>query len=387
MTVPAYFNDSQRQATKVRESFSLPPTTCAKSASRSACRLLCNGKPSRSAGIPFAPPLCCTPLADPASLQPCPLFSTAHCSLLPGRGRHCRPGGAAHHQRAHRRRHCLRPGQEDQGCQALGAQRAHLRCVVLEQVTARSALGWAAAAAVQWAGQMRCGAGMQACYPTAADSSLPPAPSAPPADLGGGTFDVSLLSIDEGIFEVRCAVLRCAVLCATHGSACWHAAATSGLGAGATVLRCGYLAHAPSLLPSFCLPLPQVKATAGDTHLGGEDFDNRLVSHFTQVGAGGRWGLGGVFDRRSTQALWLGCCRACCMRSWAPRASLRLTQMVARCQPLPNPTRLLFPPAGVQAQVQEGHHRQRARRAPPAHRLRARQAHPVLLHPGGCWRM
>jgi len=44
-------------------------------------------------------------------------------------------------------------------------------------------------------------------------------------DLGGGTFDVSLLSIDDGIFEV--------------------------------------------------------KATAGDTHLGGEDFDNRLVNHFT----------------------------------------------------------------------------------------------------------
>jgi hypothetical protein len=46
-------------------------------------------------------------------------------------------------------------------------------------------------------------------------------------DLGGGTFDVSLLTIDEGIFEV--------------------------------------------------------KATAGDTHLGGEDFDNRLVNHFVQV--------------------------------------------------------------------------------------------------------
>jgi Hsp70 protein len=46
-------------------------------------------------------------------------------------------------------------------------------------------------------------------------------------DLGGGTFDVSILSIDEGIFEV--------------------------------------------------------KSTAGDTHLGGEDFDNRLVAHFTQV--------------------------------------------------------------------------------------------------------
>jgi len=43
-------------------------------------------------------------------------------------------------------------------------------------------------------------------------------------DLGGGTFDVSLLSIEDGIFEV--------------------------------------------------------KATAGDTHLGGEDFDNRMVNHF-----------------------------------------------------------------------------------------------------------
>ena len=45
-------------------------------------------------------------------------------------------------------------------------------------------------------------------------------------DLGGGTFDVTLLSIEDGVFEV--------------------------------------------------------KATAGDTHLGGEDFDTRLVHHFTQ---------------------------------------------------------------------------------------------------------
>ena len=45
-------------------------------------------------------------------------------------------------------------------------------------------------------------------------------------DLGGGTFDVSLLTIDEEIFEV--------------------------------------------------------KATAGNTHLGGEDFDNRLVQHFIE---------------------------------------------------------------------------------------------------------
>ncbi|XP_042879911.1 heat shock 70 kDa protein cognate 4-like [Penaeus japonicus] len=45
-------------------------------------------------------------------------------------------------------------------------------------------------------------------------------------DLGGGTFDVSILNIDDGVFEV--------------------------------------------------------KSTAGDTHLGGEDFDNRMVTYFTQ---------------------------------------------------------------------------------------------------------
>ncbi|NWH45216.1 HSP70 protein, partial [Fregata magnificens] len=45
-------------------------------------------------------------------------------------------------------------------------------------------------------------------------------------DLGGGTFDVSILTIEDGIFEV--------------------------------------------------------KSTAGDTHLGGEDFDNRMVNHFVE---------------------------------------------------------------------------------------------------------
>jgi heat shock protein 5 len=45
-------------------------------------------------------------------------------------------------------------------------------------------------------------------------------------DLGGGTFDVSLLSIEDGVFEVL--------------------------------------------------------ATAGDTHLGGEDFDNRVIEYFVK---------------------------------------------------------------------------------------------------------
>lgn len=46
-------------------------------------------------------------------------------------------------------------------------------------------------------------------------------------DLGGGTFDVSVLEIGDGVFEV--------------------------------------------------------KSTHGDTHLGGEDFDNRIVNHFIEV--------------------------------------------------------------------------------------------------------
>lgn len=46
-------------------------------------------------------------------------------------------------------------------------------------------------------------------------------------DLGGGTFDVSLLSIEQGVFEVL--------------------------------------------------------ATAGDTHLGGEDFDQRIINHFAKL--------------------------------------------------------------------------------------------------------
>merc|ERR1711868_332958 len=46
-------------------------------------------------------------------------------------------------------------------------------------------------------------------------------------DLGGGTFDVSLLTIDNGVFEVI--------------------------------------------------------ATSGDTHLGGEDFDNRVIQHLLKV--------------------------------------------------------------------------------------------------------
>jgi len=47
-------------------------------------------------------------------------------------------------------------------------------------------------------------------------------------------------------------------------------------------LETGSAAHADALTAHLDW-LGQVKATAGDTHLGGEDFDNRMVKHFTAV--------------------------------------------------------------------------------------------------------
>ena len=91
-------------------------------------------------------------------------------------------------------------------------------------------------------------------------------------DLGGGTFDVSLLTIEEGIFEV--------------------------------------------------------KATAGDTHLGGEDFDNRLVNHFVQE-----------FKRKHKKGVLLFVCHVPCLLiqypadlSSNPRALRRLRTSCERAK-------------------------------------------------------
>jgi len=65
-------------------------------------------------------------------------------------------------------------------------------------------------------------------------------------DLGGGTFDVSLLTIDQGVFEVL--------------------------------------------------------ATAGDTHLGGEDFDNRVIQHLLKVFKR-KEGVDASGDKRAVQKL------------------------------------------------------------------------------------
>merc|ERR1712137_843611 len=87
-------------------------------------------------------------------------------------------------------------------------------------------------------------------------------------DLGGGTFDVSLLTIEDGIFEV--------------------------------------------------------KATAGDTHLGGEDFDSRMVNHFVQEFKRKNRGMDMSGNPRSLRRLRTACERAKRTLSASTSASIEI---------------------------------------------------------------
>jgi len=87
-------------------------------------------------------------------------------------------------------------------------------------------------------------------------------------DLGGGTFDVSLLSIEDGIFEV--------------------------------------------------------KATAGDTHLGGEDFDNRMVNHFVTEFKRKNRGMDPMGNARALRRLRTACERAKRTLSSSHQASIEI---------------------------------------------------------------
>jgi L1 cell adhesion molecule like protein len=90
-------------------------------------------------------------------------------------------------------------------------------------------------------------------------------------DLGGGTFDVTLLTIDGGIFEV--------------------------------------------------------KATAGDTHLGGEDFDNRLVNHFVDEFKRKNKGKDMTQSQRALRRLRTACERAKRALSAAAQASVEIDSL------------------------------------------------------------
>merc|ERR1712130_496423 len=89
-------------------------------------------------------------------------------------------------------------------------------------------------------------------------------------DLGGGTFDVSILTIEDGIFEV--------------------------------------------------------KATSGDTHLGGEDFGNRIVNHFmTEFKRKHKKDLGG--NKRALRRLRTACERAKRTLSASAQASIEIDSL------------------------------------------------------------
>ncbi|KAG5474559.1 hypothetical protein LSCM4_03732 [Leishmania orientalis] len=87
-------------------------------------------------------------------------------------------------------------------------------------------------------------------------------------DLGGGTFDVTLLTIDGGIFEV--------------------------------------------------------KATNGDTHLGGEDFDNRLVTFFSDEFKRKNKGKDLTSSQRALRRLRTACERAKRTLSSATQATIEI---------------------------------------------------------------
>ena len=89
-------------------------------------------------------------------------------------------------------------------------------------------------------------------------------------DLGGGTFDVSILSIEGGIFEV--------------------------------------------------------KSTSGDTHLGGEDFDNRMVNYFVAEFKK-KYGKDISTNKRSIRRLRTACERAKRTLSSTSQASLEIDSL------------------------------------------------------------
>jgi heat shock protein 1/8 len=104
-------------------------------------------------------------------------------------------------------------------------------------------------------------------------------------DLGGGTFDVSILTIEDGIFEV--------------------------------------------------------KSTSGDTHLGGEDFDNRMVNHF--VGEFKRKHKKDITDnKRAVRRLRTACERAKRTLSSSTQASIEIDSLYEGVDYYTNITRARF---------------------------------------------
>ena len=71
----------------------------------------------------------------------------------------------------------------------------------------------------------------------------------------------------------------------------------------------------------------EVKATAGDTHLGGEDFDQRLVHHFVQEFKRKNKGLDLSSNKKSLRRLKTACERAKRTLSSGHQASIELDSL------------------------------------------------------------
>merc|ERR1711998_21274 len=105
-------------------------------------------------------------------------------------------------------------------------------------------------------------------------------------DMGGGTFDVSLLTIEDGIFEV--------------------------------------------------------KATAGDTHLGGEDFDNRIVDFYIQDFKRKNRGKDLAGNQRALRRLRTQCERAKRTLSSSTQATIEIDSLFDGCDYSCNLSRARF---------------------------------------------
>merc|ERR1719261_313884 len=105
-------------------------------------------------------------------------------------------------------------------------------------------------------------------------------------DMGGGTFDVSLLTIEDGIFEV--------------------------------------------------------KATAGDTHLGGEDFDNRIVDFCIQDFKRKNRGKDLAGNNRALRRLRTQCERAKRTLSSSTQATIEIDSLYDGCDFTCNLSRARF---------------------------------------------
>ena len=105
-------------------------------------------------------------------------------------------------------------------------------------------------------------------------------------DLGGGTFDVTLLTVDDGVFEVL--------------------------------------------------------ATAGDTHLGGEDFDSRMVNHFVQEFKRKNKGMDMSGNPRSLRRLRTACERAKRTLSSSTSAAIEIDALFEGIDFYTSITRALF---------------------------------------------